>query len=449
MAKTRPNTSYKHIKSKEITGEAYALILGLSPDDITLQFLTDTFMATDKSEAKINTYDYIYFNEQKFRDLAHKEFNGGKHLIFDFKNSAELFSKASNKTTVGCYILNMFLFADITMRKNLPFYNGAWNKGLIEDINEDLAFLLLDKQITTAVYRDFLDRESWWLVLSNQYVPSFNIESLATLPEVIERRKQLLEENKVELANGNELVMMKIVEELLGVAKQVLERDKPRGYELFKAGNAQFGNHYRNMSVMRGVIPKSGDNSKFNLCQSTLTEGITIEEMHKFADLMVLGSFSRAVNTAEGGYYVKMFNAAFQHCALGPEGSDCNTKFTTPVLITKKNFKDYHLRYIVENKKLVLLDGSNMTKYYDQVVNMRTPRYCNHDQYCSKCAGEMYYRLGIKNIGLVASRIGSNLLNASLKFFHNVTVQKGSFDFNPNLVEIEMEELVPDKVKKA
>ena len=61
----------------------------------------------------------------------------------------------------------------------------------------------------------------------------------------------------------------------------------------------------------------------------------------------------------------------------------------------------------------------------------------------------MYYRLGIKNIGLVASRIGSNLLNASLKFFHNVTVQKGSFDFNPNLVEIEMEELVPDKVKKA
>ena len=449
MAKTRPNTSYKDIKSKEITGEAYALILGLSPDDITLQFLTDTFMATDKGPAKINTYDYIYFNEQKFRDLAHKEFNGGKPLIFDFNNAKELFSNASNRTTVGCYILNMFMFADVQMRKAQPFYNGAWNKDLIESINENLAFLLLDKQITTEVYRDFLDREHWWLSLSNQYVPSFNIESLATLPEVIERRKKLLEENKVELANGNELVMMKIVEELLGLAKQVLERDKPRGYELFKSGNAQFGNHYRNMSVMRGVIPKSSDNSKFNLCQSTLTEGISIEEMHKFADLMVLGSFSRAVNTAEGGYYVKMFNAAFQHCALGPANSDCKTKFTTPVLITKKNFKDYHLRYIVDNNKLVLLDGSNMTKYYDQVVNMRTPRYCNQREYCSKCAGEMYYRLGIKNIGLVASRIGSNLLNASLKFFHNVTVQKGSFDFNPNIVEIEMEELVPDKTKKV
>ena len=105
------------------------------------------------------------------------------------------------------------------------------------------------------------------------------------------------------------------------------------------------------------------------------------------------------------------------------QGSDCGTTLTKKFTITKGNKASFMYRYIVEKGKLVFLEESNIDNYVGKTVNMRTPLYCKSDKYCSKCAGELYNKLGIQNVGLLTTRIGTSLLNSSLKQFHDMTLK--------------------------
>jgi hypothetical protein len=87
-------------------------------------------------------------------------------------------------------------------------------------------------------------------------------------------------------------------------------------------------------------------------------------------------------------------------------------------------------RYIRDKGKLVLLTSDNISNYYDKVVELRTPLYCTNKQYCSKCAGELYYKLGITNVGILSNRIGTSLLNASLKAFHDMSLKVVELDID-------------------
>jgi len=93
------------------------------------------------------------------------------------------------------------------------------------------------------------------------------------------------------------------------------------------------------------------------------------------------------------------------------------------VVITKNNIDDYLYRYIVEGNKLVLLDDNNINKYLGVKVKMRTPMGCTSKKLCEKCAGLMYGKLNIINIGLTSARVSSTLVNLSMKKFHNSTTQ--------------------------
>jgi hypothetical protein len=65
---------------------------------------------------------------------------------------------------------------------------------------------------------------------------------------------------------------------------------------------------------------------------------------------------------------------------------------------------------------------------------MRSPLYClGGEVICNKCAGEGFYNLGIENVGLTTSSIGSNLLNKYMKTFHDATVHM--IEIDPNHLE--------------
>lgn len=87
-------------------------------------------------------------------------------------------------------------------------------------------------------------------------------------------------------------------------------------------------------------------------------------------------------------------------------------------------------RYIVEGNKLVLLSPDIIDKYVGKKIKLRTPIYCKSDKLCSKCAGTLYYKLGIKNVGLTTSKLSSTLLNLNMKKFHNSTANISKIDIN-------------------
>ena len=107
--------------------------------------------------------------------------------------------------------------------------------------------------------------------------------------------------------------------------------------------------------------------------------------------------------------------SAFQTAQLDEKDSDCGSTGYIEVTLDKTNKGFFEYRYMIEGNKLILLTPDNMKDYLGKTIKLRSPMFCKGDKYCNKCFGELYYMLNIKNVGILANRIGTKLLNLSLK----------------------------------
>ena len=128
---------------------------------------------------------------------------------------------------------------------------------------------------------------------------------------------------------------------------------------------------------------------------------------------------TKAIGTAVSGYFAKQMVASLQAVVLDSIGSDCKSKGTLKVFLTKSLANDFLYRYIVEGSKLILLDDNNISKYIDKFIQVRSPMYCISSKLCRACAGQKYNKLKIDNIGLTAAKVSTTLTNLSMKKFHN------------------------------
>ena len=134
--------------------------------------------------------------------------------------------------------------------------------------------------------------------------------------------------------------------------------------------------------------------------------------------------------TQKGGYEGKKMLAGFQTLSLDKKDTDCGSTKYLKVLLTKE-LKDYYIyRYIKKGNSLVLLTPDNIDSYIGTYINLRSPMYCKDTKgFCNKCAGEYFYMLGIKNIGLLSNKISSLAVNSSLKAFHDQSIHTREIDW--------------------
>ena len=206
--------------------------------------------------------------------------------------------------------------------------------------------------------------------------------------------------------------------------------------EIYDSGaSGSMGNSYKNSSIMRGPLFAS-DHSDSIISKANLIEGMPQEEFNFYEDNLVIGGSARGKETQKGGYVAKVLTSAFQSVRLGEAGSDCGTKKTLSLKLDKFNIDQFEYRYIVEAGKLVQLTSQNMQKYVGKTVQLRSPMYCLDDKICSHCAGELYYKIGISEVGLTFARVGTRILNLSLKLFHDQTVKSHKIDPNDFVEDI-------------
>jgi len=116
-------------------------------------------------------------------------------------------------------------------------------------------------------------------------------------------------------------------------------------------------------------------------------------------------------------------------------GSDCHTKNLIPITVTDKNKKDLVYTYFENAGQLQMLSRDNVDSYVGKTIMMRSPMSCISQKICSKCAGELFYKLGIKHAGLFATQLSHSALNLSLKSKHDSTV---------NLYSLNVDKIVED-----
>ena len=161
----------------------------------------------------------------------------------------------------------------------------------------------------------------------------------------------------------------------------------------------------------------------YSIIKSNLTDGITPEEYADFCESLTGGPYARAKKTADGGAWEKIFVKALEHLTIIPD-SDCHTHKTKEVYLTNDNLNVWMYSYIVDNGQLVELTEDKIPKYLNKTVKFRFSGFCElKEGICSVCAGNLFNRIGIKNIGISAYCICSSLKNASMKSFHDSTVK--------------------------
>jgi hypothetical protein len=326
-------------------------------------------------------------------------------------------------TTVPVFIFNKYII-ETNFTPSIGYYNRTIDNGNLKFLEELLVEALEDDVINTDQMADYYDRIQWLggCKLAPLIAPSITPALLRPQPQVMKLKEKLLKDNKDAIANGDAIVASKIESELLSASKVAIKNDI--GMDNFSSGaKISFNNNYKAMNLMKGPL-KDNSNGGYKIATSNYNTGVTKDEFAAFSDSSVEGVYAKAIDTAFGGYQVKKYIAAFQDLEAEAHGTDCRTKEYLNIIINPNYKKLYINRYVIENGKLVLLTKQNIDSYVGKNVRLRSPMYCHMKPgYCNKCVGEGPYKLGMLKFGLAINRMGTTLLNAGMKKFHDSSIK--------------------------
>lgn len=406
-------------KARELTAEEKRELLSLTKKDITMPLLQDYFACFHGQEhARFNSYDYFTLPAGTLMPGVPKE---------------------AVQTTIGRYIINLYVLPD-AYKKKYGYYNVTLDKKGLGKLEGQLNDMILADELSTREYAGYLDRGEW-MGMGTAYfmVPTMDYDINVPIPEVKKLRDELFEKNREGIKNGDSNTVAEIEKEVLDLARKKIKEKGNESFDFFESGVGKFENNYKKTSIMAGAI-EDPYSHKLTVLKSNYIDGIDKKEFPKFGALTLIGGYSRGVETQKSGYETKEINAATQTVMLDEAGSDCGTTFYQEIEIPG-DLKDMFLyRYILDpsaaghdEKGLVLLTPENISHYIGKHVKMRSPLYCKGTKICNKCAGELFYKMGVKNAGLFTSTLSGTLMNASMKKFHDSTVKFDKIDINRSI----------------
>ena len=382
-------------------------LVGIKEEECTkLSFAMDMFGDFD-DKRRFNTYDTVTIPSGSYGPEGNKNIN-------------------PINTTVGIWVFNK-AFIEKELFDLFGYINKPITSKVFKEINKKMSYAVMEDKLP-------LDAIKRYIMKTEKFQPYCNIlstsitENMLSIPKAIAKKKQeLLKKYEKELATNDPIVSQKIEKELIEECK-ILLKDDPSVDMINSGAKIDWGNNFKNMFVMRGAS-KNPDplnpNGDYTIIKSDFMTGITPNEYAAFADSLTAGPYARAKKTADGGAMEKIFVKALEHLYILPAGSDCGTKRTKIVTLTKDNIDDWMYSYIVESgNRLVELTSDNRDSYLGKKVKFRYSGLCESEKgICNKCAGNLFTRLGIKNVGVASYVIPASIKLKSMKTFHDSTIK--------------------------
>ena len=331
------------------------------------------------------------------------------------------------RTTVGLWIFNRY-FIERDFINEIGYINETLTNKGYANLEARLTYALLEERISLDSYKKFINKGQKFMSLVSIISPSVTIKFL-TCANYIDKQKAKLynEKYKKAIDSGDFVAAEDMGNELIEYAKEYLKDDE--SLDAFDAGTAgSLDNNFKNMYVIKGAVKDPDPDKGYNIIMSNYANGISKEDFANFAKSLAAGPYSRANMTKDGGWWEKLFLPAYIDVVLDKKDSDCGTTRTIKYTITDKNKGRIMYNYIVENGKLVELTSQNINKYIGKTVRMRFSSLCEHEKICNKCAGNLFYRLNIMNVGTAVPQIASVLKNICMKNFHDSVVRTSEMD---------------------
>lgn len=395
--------------SKMITKkEDIDYLLSLKEEGITTSFIMDNF-ADFGNGPKFQPYDLIEVPIGGY---------GGK-----LPDGKEKRNKNKFTTGVGRLVFNKFFFeSEPELLLYVGYIDADVTKKLYGKTLNQLGYLMMEDKVSEETYKRFCKKSQKMMPYVSILSPNHSDNMLTITKKINKRKEQLLKEHAAELAAKDDnavKVFDQISNELLDYARELMKDDP--AMDMFASGaGGSFENNFKNMFIMRGAVKDPTPNKGYNLITSNYVDGISKDEYAAIANTLAAGPYARSKKTEVGGYWEKLFMAAFQHIVLLDPGSDCGTDRYIEMDVTEKNIDGIMYSYVIEGSKLVEITSENRDKYIGKHIKLRFSSMCKaKNGICNKCAGNLFYRLGIKNVGAATPQIPSKLKLLSMKLFHD------------------------------
>ena len=339
--------------------------------------------------------------------------------------------KTKNKnvfsTTVGLYIYNRWNH-EKELHHVIGYLNETVNKKVFSNINQKLAYALLEDKITVDQMKRYLEKTQKIMPFEVILAPNYDPDLMNITEKLNKVSKKLFAENKEALDNGDVVVSERIINEILDYAKDLL-KDSP-SIDIYDAGTGASWSNFKTFFISNGMM-FDDSTGEFRMVKSNYMDGISAEDYAVDAGSMTAGIVFRNKKTEFGGYTSKLLTSAYQHIKIGPKGSDCHTDRFLTVKLDKENINMWMYSYMIEGNRLVELNSENRDKYIGKTVKFRFSSMCKSKDYiCNACAGNLFEKLGITNVGMAESQVAERLKNAMLKMFHNSEIRTSEMDVN-------------------
>lgn len=371
------------------------------------------------------------FIEDMFAAYYDKEANVYKEANFDPTSKITLTSNEyqwvvnPTSTTLGMLLFNRYVLEQYNIIRETGYWNTPLSKKGLGKLDELITSLVIADKLTTVDlgnYVDSRDRLGFWCA---SFLGSAVSDSLLRpMSDVKKRKAELFKQYDADLHSNDSvkqiLTVNKIEKELNDMVEKNLMNDAAN--DIFNSGIYNRTDNYKVINVMTGAVfnPSTG---KYDIVENSLMDGINKKDIPAFANSVVAGAYPSAVGTADSGYMAKQVLALLQSEELDPNPkSDCGTKSTIPMTVDKDSAPYLYYRNIIVNGKVVELTADNINNYMGKTVQLCSPQCCTHDKICAKCAGRLFYNLGVTRVGLLCSQITQKLLNIKLKSKHNSLV---------------------------
>ena len=393
--------------SKEVKDQKdIDFLLGLKEEDITSSMIMELF-GDFKNRQRFNPYDIIKVPVGAY---------GGK-----LPDGKEKKNKNQFVTTVGRLVFNKyFIECEPELLSFLGYINEDVSKKMYGKIFDKLGYAVMEDDISIEVYKRFCKRSQKFMPFVSILAPNHSDNMLTITKKINKRKEELIKANKEAIDNGDVMVIDKITKELLDYSRELMKDDP--AMDMFNSGaGGSFENNFKNMFIMRGSVQDPDPRKSYNIITSNYIDGVSQDEYSKLANTLAAGPYSRSKKTELGGYWEKLFLNAFQHVVLLDPGSDCGTNRHIILKLDDKNIGRVMYSYVMnDDGSLTEITSKNKDKFVGKTVKLRFSSMCEaKNGICNKCAGNLFYRLGIRNIGASTPQIPSKLKVLSMKLFHD------------------------------
>ena len=273
---------------KPLTKEEIKYFCNFKPEDITFEQLVDWFGNTVNDS-----------NGERHTNQAKSKYNISDTLTLYPSDYKLIKDQKGVKTTLGRLIFNKVFIEGLQFENIFDYQNKVLKAGDFGKFDAQIASALKEDIITTKKMIEYINLRDWFtLQLHGVITTSFTIGVLRTPPEIKKMKKQLFDENREAINNGDNRVVEEIEKKLIKETQNILKDDI--GMDLYNSGaRGSVGNHLKNILISRGAIanPVTG---KYDIIENSLLDGIEKKDITPHSNTIVTGAYPKSVDSSSG-----------------------------------------------------------------------------------------------------------------------------------------------------